>query len=229
MRVSAGALLCGLFLALSASPLVAAQAPVTVEFLGETQAQWEVVPSRRFITVSRGEVFETEFTIRNKSGREVLLEVLKEFGPPGADNAIVHLGCGTSFSLILKPGEAAAVPGTYFVAENAPENIRAFNMSYSVYSFEALGPDPRQVGRQVYTARCLSCHGRQGRGDGPIARFLAGGVGDLTPALRQKADRSLLDAIASGMGPMPAYAAVLTAEEQQGLLLHLRDMGRGAP
>lgn len=229
MRVSAGALLCGVFVALAASPLVAGQAPATIEFRGENQAQWELVPYRRSITVSRGEVFEAEFTIRNKSEREVLAGVLTEFGPPGADSALVHLGCGSIFSLILKPGEAAAVPASYFVAEDAPEKIGTFHLSYTVYSFEALSPDPRQVGRQIYASRCATCHGKLGRGDGRIARFLDGGVGDLRPALRRKADGPLLDAIASGVGPMPAFAPVLTVMERQALLLHLRDLGRVAP
>jgi cytochrome c oxidase cbb3-type subunit 3 len=46
----------------------------------------------------------------------------------------------------------------------------------------AIAQDPLLVeGREVYLARCASCHGQSGRGDGPIARGLAGPpVGDLT-------------------------------------------------
>lgn len=40
------------------------------------------------------------------------------------------------------------------------------------------------AGREVYRSRCGSCHGERGKGDGPIARGLAGPpVGDLTDAL----------------------------------------------
>lgn len=226
MTVNAGALLCGVFLALAASPLVAGPPRATIEFLGENQAQWELVPSRRSITVSRGEVFEVEVRIRNKSEREVLAGVLKEASPEGS---LIHLGCGPDFTLILKPGEEALIPATYFVPEDAPEKSGAFHLNYTVYSFEALGPDPRQVGRQIYASRCASCHGSRGLGDGPVARYLDGGVGDLTPALRRKGDGLLLDAIASGVGPMPAFAPVLSDLERQALLLHLRDLGRGAP
>lgn len=224
--MSAGTLLCGVFLALAAMPLVAGQGPATIEFRGETRAEWELVPSRRSMTVSRGEVFEAEVRIRNKSEREVLANILKESSP---DGSLVHLGCGPEFSLILKPGEEALIPATYFVPEDAPEKSGAFHLNYTVYSFEALGPDPRQVGRQIYASRCASCHGSRGLGDGPVARYLDGGVGDLTPALRRKGDGLLLDTIASGVGPMPAFAPVLSDSERQGLLLHLRDLGRGAP
>ena len=226
MRVSAGALLCGALLALTVSPLAAGPGPQTVEFRGEDQAQWELVPSQRSVSVPRGVVFEAEIRIRNKSDREVLASVLTEASPLGS---LVHLGCGPDFSLILKPGEAAVIPSSYFVPEDAPSEAGAFRLNYTVYSFEALTPDPRQVGRQIYAARCVSCHGNRGLGDGPIARFLSGGVSDLTPALRQKDDRPLLDAIAKGMGPMPSFAPVLTDSERQALLLHLRDLAKGAP
>jgi len=226
VTASAQALLCSALLALAAPPLVAEPARATIEFRGETRAQWELVPSRRSITVSRGEVFEAEVTIRNKSELEVLANVLKEASPEGS---LVHLGCGPDFSLILKPGEVAVIPASYFVPEDAPEKSGAFHLNYTVYSFEALSPDPRQVGRQIYASRCTSCHGSRGLGDGPIARYIKGGVGDLTPALQQKEDRTLLDAIASGVGPMPAFAPVLTDLERQALLLHLRDLGKAAP
>jgi mono/diheme cytochrome c family protein len=151
---------------------------------------------------------------------------LSEASPVGS---LVHLGCGPDFTLVLQPGEAAVIPATYFVPENAPVKAGAFHLNYTVYSFEALSPDPRQVGRQIYASRCVSCHGSRGLGDGPVARYLDGGVGDLAPALRRKGDGLLLDAIASGVGPMPAFALVLSDSERQALLLHLRDLGRGAP
>lgn len=225
MRAGARALLCGVFLALAASPLPAEPARATIEFRGEVQAQWELVPGRRSISVTRGAIFEAEVRIRNKSGREVVAGVLTEASPNGS---LVHLGCGPDFTLVLQPGEEAVIPATYFVPENAPKKAGAFHLNYTVYSFEALSPDPRQVGRQIYASRCVSCHGSQGLGDGPIARFLDGGVGDLRPALRRKGDGLLLDAIASGVGPMPAFAAALTDLERQALLLHLRDLVRVA-
>jgi cytochrome c oxidase cbb3-type subunit 3 len=52
-----------------------------------------------------------------------------------------------------------------------------------------VGPPPAEVardplllqGRAIYLARCMSCHGSDGRGDGPLAANLIGPpVGDLT-------------------------------------------------
>lgn len=220
-------LLCGVLLALAAPPLVAGQAAVTIEFRGEVHAKWEAIPQRRSVTVPRGEIFEAVVRVRNKSDHEAVVMVLTEVRPQATAGSLVHLGCGPTFTLILKPGEAVAVPASYFVAEGAPEEVGTFDMTYAVYSFEALSPDPLQVGRRIYAARCVSCHGALGRGDGPIARFLQGGVQDLVPALREKGDAALLDAVSGGMGPMPAFAPALAASERRAVLLHLRSLDGG--
>lgn len=220
---------CGALLALAAPPLAAGPAPVTVRFHGEAKPQWEIVSEKRSVTVSRGAVFETRVRVRNGSAREVVAMVVKEIRPEHAAGSLIHLGCGPTFTLVLKPGETAAVPVSYFVAEDAPADVGAFEIAYAVYSFEPYSPDPLDVGRRIYAERCVSCHGFEARGDGPTGRLLAGGVGDLTPALRQKEDRLLLEAIASGVGPMPAFAPALSVAEQGALVHYLRILGRSAP
>lgn len=217
-------------LALAAAPALAADAPpVTVRFHGELEAKWQVEPQARSVIVSRGAIFETLVRVRNSSAREVVAMVVKEVRPQEAAGALIHLGCGPTFTLVLKPGEAAAVPVSYFVAEDAHREVGTFEIAYAVYSFEPYSPEPLQVGRRTYAERCESCHGARARGDGPTGRLLAGGVGDLAPALRQKEDVLLLQAIASGMGPMPAFAPALSLAEQQALLVYLRELVRGAP
>ena len=54
-----------------------------------------------------------------------------------------------------------------------------------------IASDPLLVtGRELYLARCVSCHGISGRGDGPIAKGLAGPpVGDLTDEIWKHGDR----------------------------------------
>jgi mono/diheme cytochrome c family protein len=42
----------------------------------------------------------------------------------------------------------------------------------------------RDLGRMTYAAHCASCHGAQGRGDGPMAAFLEADVPDLTAIQR---------------------------------------------
>jgi cytochrome c5 len=216
-------------LALVALPLAAGPQAVTVRFLGEVKTQWQVEPRARSVEVARGEIFETLVRVRNRSAREMVAMVVKEIRPPAAAGALIHLGCGPTFTLVLKPGEAAAVPVSYFVAEDVHREVGTFEIAYTVYSFEPYSAEPLHVGQRLYAERCVSCHGLRGKGDGPTGRLLAGGVADLMPALRQKEDRLLQDAIASGMGPMPAFAPALDLAEQQALVLYLRDLERSAP
>jgi cytochrome c oxidase cbb3-type subunit 3 len=80
----------------------------------------------------------------------------------------------------------------------------------------AIAHDPLLVeGREVYLARCASCHGESGRGDGPIARGLAGPpVGNLTDAHWKHGDSpdQVLAVVAQGVpnSAMPAWKSTLS-------------------
>ncbi|MDR3639014.1 MAG: c-type cytochrome [Isosphaeraceae bacterium] len=63
---------------------------------------------------------------------------------------------------------------------------------------KGVGPPPKEIagdpmlvsGREIYLARCVSCHGAAGKGDGPIARSLQGPAPrDLTAAHWKHGDR----------------------------------------
>jgi mono/diheme cytochrome c family protein len=81
----------------------------------------------------------------------------------------------------------------------------------------AIAGDPLLVqGHEVYQARCVSCHGASGRGDGPISRGLAGPpVGDLTDADWKHGDRpdQVLEVVAQGVRDtaMPPWKTTLDA------------------
>jgi cytochrome c oxidase cbb3-type subunit 3 len=66
-----------------------------------------------------------------------------------------------------------------------------------------IADDPLLVeGRELFLSRCVSCHGKSGRGDGPIAKGLAGPpVGDLTDRLWKHGDKpeQVLSVVTSGV------------------------------
>jgi len=84
-------------------------------------------------------------------------------------------------------------------------------------------PAAEPIGRQVYANNCASCHGETGRGDGPMAQFLATPPRGLVsepwrtfPASSESEERKGLEsAVRQGFPDrgMPAYSTRLTDEQ----------------
>jgi mono/diheme cytochrome c family protein len=100
----------------------------------------------------------------------------------------------------------------------------------------AIAGDPLLVeGHVVYVARCVSCHGETGRGDGPIARQLPPPrVGDLTDAEWKHGDRpeQVRAVVAQGIPEtvMPGWKTTLTERELRGVSAYVYYLaGRPVP
>jgi cytochrome c oxidase cbb3-type subunit 3 len=128
-------------------------------------------------------------------------------GVPGQDGPATHAG----------PGPAVIALGMLALVVTG------------VFAFVALrkgsGPPPAAIandrllvaGREIYLARCVSCHGAAGKGDGPIARSLQGPAPrDLTAAHWKHGDRpeDALGVIAQGVKDtaMPGWGGTLGGE-----------------
>jgi mono/diheme cytochrome c family protein len=87
-------------------------------------------------------------------------------------------------------------------------------------------PPDYEVGQRLYTQSCWQCHGETGKGDGPAASALVGGV----PSLAGKLDGNLeplIDVVQDGRGHMPAYAEDIDARDSRRILEYLRDKMAG--
>jgi cytochrome c oxidase cbb3-type subunit 3 len=100
----------------------------------------------------------------------------------------------------------------------------------------AIAGEPLLVdGRAVFLARCASCHGESGRGDGPIAKGLAGPpVGDLTDTNWKHGDRpeQVLAVIAQGVPDtlMPGWNTSLSNRDLRGAAAYVYYLaGRPVP
>jgi mono/diheme cytochrome c family protein len=94
---------------------------------------------------------------------------------------------------------------------------------------EANVPGVPEQGKPIYEDRCASCHGLQGRGDGPQAPFLSPRPGNLVSAgISVKSDKELLAVIANGKPrtAMPAWKDLLTEEERRDVLAYIRSLVR---
>ena len=87
-------------------------------------------------------------------------------------------------------------------------------------------------GKTVFEERCASCHGMQGRGDGPQAPFLSPRPASLISAgTSVKSDRELMDIISNGKPrtAMPAWKDLLTRKQQRDVLAYIRSLVRFYP
>jgi mono/diheme cytochrome c family protein len=87
-------------------------------------------------------------------------------------------------------------------------------------------------GAQLYARWCASCHGTEGKGNGPNAPFLPVKPANHSDAAMesQRPDDSLYDTIAGGGGimnrspRMPAFGATLSPTEIRALVAHIRSL-----
>ena len=93
-------------------------------------------------------------------------------------------------------------------------------------------PGDPEPGRVIYEHRCVSCHGPQGRGDGPEAPFLSPRPASLISAgTSTKSDAELLNVIANGKPrtSMPPWKDLLTEGQQRDVLAYIRSLVRFYP
>ena len=99
---------------------------------------------------------------------------------------------------------------------------------------EPLSPDTTAPGAALYQARCASCHGARGAGDGFNAPFLpvAPTAHDDSAAMSLRPDDTLYDGIHAGgwiLGKshlMPAFGASLSDREKRDLVRYMRELCR---
>jgi len=68
-------------------------------------------------------------------------------------------------------------------------------------------------GRQLYAQYCAVCHGKQGRGDGDLAKNLKTSPSDLVQRAGHHTDGDFAWKIANGRGDMPAFKDQLTEDQ----------------
>jgi len=82
------------------------------------------------------------------------------------------------------------------------------------------------MGKKVFTGKCLSCHGNTGKGDGPMQKVLKVKPQDLTSAtVKAESDGSLFYKITKGKSPMPSFAKNLTDKERWNVVNYIRTFG----
>ena len=82
------------------------------------------------------------------------------------------------------------------------------------------------AGEAIYGARCASCHGDTGRGDGKATRFIKPAPADISTAEARDrmTDGEIFYKITEGRKPMPGMARTLDDEERWQVVHYLRTL-----
>jgi len=91
------------------------------------------------------------------------------------------------------------------------------------------GGDPEvRAAQALWGMRCATCHGQEGRGDGP-GKPPGANLPDMTSAAFQgvRSDAQLTEVIAKGRGLMPAFSDQLTEAGIHALVRHVRGLAPG--
>ena len=92
---------------------------------------------------------------------------------------------------------------------------------------DPLAKDAKAVtkGERVFTSLCWTCHGMQGKGDGPNAALLTIHPADLgSPGIQAQTNGALYWKITHGRGEMASYEQVLSREQRWALVHYLRTL-----
>jgi mono/diheme cytochrome c family protein len=83
------------------------------------------------------------------------------------------------------------------------------------------------AGQKIYLKRCLACHGKTGKGDGPDAADLGIDPAKLSdPAIRAETDGELFWKITVGKKPMPNYGTRLSPADRWNVINYLRSLAK---
>lgn len=90
----------------------------------------------------------------------------------------------------------------------------------------AAGDSAVEAGRTLYAARCASCHGDEGKGDGKATRFIKPAPADISTAEARDrmTDGEIFYKITEGKKPMPGMKRTLSEEERWQVVHFLRTL-----
>ena len=121
---------------------------------------------------------------------------------------------------VLSLAALFALAGLFQEPWVVPEEARAMENPVA-RSDEAIA-----LGKTAYDARCASCHGDTGKGDGRATRFIRPAPADISTAEARDrmTDGEMFYKITEGKKPMPGMARTLEEEERWQVVLYLRTL-----
>ena len=82
-------------------------------------------------------------------------------------------------------------------------------------------------GKNIFTKKCVICHGSEGKGDGIGGIALNPRPHDLIlPLIQKQTDGALFWKITNGKSPMPSYKVILSDEQRWQLVDYVRQLSK---
>jgi len=84
-------------------------------------------------------------------------------------------------------------------------------------------PDAAKIGREYYLQKCVDCHGKEGKGNGYMAKMVAKPPTNLASQMVQaNSDGELFWKVTNGKSPMPAHRVRFDDEQRWYIVTYLR-------
>jgi len=82
-------------------------------------------------------------------------------------------------------------------------------------------------GQNIFNSQCFTCHGTDGKGDGPAAISLHPKPANLTSArVQRQSDGAIFWKITNGNSPMPSFESGLSKNQRWELVDYIRQLGK---
>lgn len=104
--------------------------------------------------------------------------------------------------------------------------VVVFVAGYIRYSIAEMKGDP-SAGKTIFEKNCVTCHGPEGKGDGPAAIALSPKPKSFAdPVVAAKTDKELFDTITKGRPgtPMTSYEKILSEQQRWDVLAYIRSL-----
>lgn len=82
-------------------------------------------------------------------------------------------------------------------------------------------------GKNIFETQCFTCHGTDGRGDGPVAVSLNPKPANLTSSkVQEQSDSAIFWKITNGNAPMPSFKYALSKTQRWALVDYIRTLAK---
>lgn len=135
----------------------------------------------------------------------------------------VFLEAGCSENMAVQPSfQPQEGPRKHSPPGSIPQESRSISIS----------PPPRtpktlRIGAELFEVNCSHCHGKEGEGNGPVARHLIVPPENLRSAqIQSKPLAEIYDIVTNGREMMPAFERTASTEERWAVAYFVKSFGR---